>query len=61
MCFEHSQWKQLDEQRRRALLELQKRQAEMDLERARLETTELDESEWVTPTEPARAPEKVPV
>jgi hypothetical protein len=47
----------LDEERKRELLELQRRQAEKD--RARVTLEELD---WATPDEPTRTQdEKVPV
>ena len=56
MCFEYYERLQRQgEQRRRELLELEKRPAERDHERP-----DLDQTEWVIPEEPARARDKVP-
>jgi hypothetical protein len=58
MCYEYwERMERLDERRRRELLELQRRQAERDLDRITL-----DRSEWTLPEEPARTQrDKVPV
>jgi hypothetical protein len=57
VCFEYQERMQrLDERRRRELLELQRREAEKDLER-----TTLERLDWTPPEEPARSSdEKIP-
>ena len=56
MCFEYYERLQRQEdQRKRELLELQKRQTERDLER-----TKLEQDAWELPQEPAQPRQKVP-
>jgi hypothetical protein len=56
MCYEYyERLQRLEDKRRQGLLGQQKRQAEKDLERTRL-----DQTGWTAPEEPVRAREKVP-
>lgn len=56
MCYEYyERLQRLEDKRRRESLEQQKRQAEKDLERVRLQQTERK-----APGEPSRTREKVP-